>query len=726
MKIAVYGKGGIGKSTISANISASLSERGQRILQIGCDPKHDSTRLLLGQKIPITVMDYIRTVNPEDRSLNEIIFRGYGDVACIEAGGPEPGVGCAGRGIITMFELLEHLGLQSGDFDITIYDVLGDVVCGGFAVPIRKEYADSVFIVTSGEYMSLYAANNILRGIKNFTSRSERVAGIIYNSRGITDEEDRVEKFAKGVRLPIIASIPKSGIFSLAEKKACTVVQMFPQYEESALFRMIADYILNVNAGHSPLFHAYPLSDEELESAVLESKNQRNVERYNISNRVPVPREVITLSPSVRKKRPLIGCAFAGAVSVLSQISRAAIIMHGPRSCSMMIGEKLIDTEIRIASVSGIPYYSGKKQELFSTDLSDEDFIHGGEKKLEIELESAIEMGFSHLFVISGCPSAIIGDDNERIGEDVSGRHPGVVIIPVPVQGNLTGDYSQGVIDTYRTIVSMIPKKSPEKRTRSVNIIAGKFLAVNNEKNYREIKSLLKRLGISINCQFVNRCSIDSIYQFNQAMLNLPSDIDDLSIGIQSLIQKVSDIPFLSLSLPIGFKETERWLLAVADIFGSRQEAEDIIRMEQEIYKKRIEEIKPFLIGKRILISTPRRSIDWILDLARDTGMEIGKIGLTYSPFNDHFTTKYNGLIPVDTEYDADKRTEDIRTLNPDLVLYSYPQIKPSDSVHNLMIPYSPGFGFQSGCEWAEKWSRLLRVPCTEGWKSDGEALYEC
>lgn len=232
MKIAVYGKGGIGKSTISANISASLSERGQRILQIGCDPKHDSTRLLLGQKIPITVMDYIRTVNPEDRSLNEIIFRGYGDVACIEAGGPEPGVGCAGRGIITMFELLEHLGLQSGDFDITIYDVLGDVVCGGFAVPIRKEYADSVFIVTSGEYMSLYAANNILRGIKNFTSRSERVAGIIYNSRGITDEEDRVEKFAKGVRLPIIASIPKSGIFSLAEKKACTVVQMFPQYEE--------------------------------------------------------------------------------------------------------------------------------------------------------------------------------------------------------------------------------------------------------------------------------------------------------------------------------------------------------------------------------------------------------------------------------------------------------------------------------------------------------------
>jgi nitrogenase iron protein NifH len=144
IKIAVYGKGGIGKSTISANVSAALSEKGQRVLQIGCDPKYDSTRLLLGGKIPVTVLQYIKSVLPDARRPEDIVFRGYGDVACVEAGGPEPGVGCAGRGIITTFDLLDDLGIRSSLFDITLYDVLGDVVCGGFAVPIRKEYAGAV------------------------------------------------------------------------------------------------------------------------------------------------------------------------------------------------------------------------------------------------------------------------------------------------------------------------------------------------------------------------------------------------------------------------------------------------------------------------------------------------------------------------------------------------------------------------------------------------------
>ena len=166
-RIAVYGKGGIGKSTISANLSVALAHAGRRVLQVGCDPKHDSTRLLLGGARLTTVLDYLRETKPTDRTLDEILVEGFAGVGCVEAGGPKPGVGCAGRGIISTFDLLEQFQLDRR-YDTVVYDVLGDVVCGGFAVPIRNEYANVILVVTSGEFMSLYAANNILRGIRNY------------------------------------------------------------------------------------------------------------------------------------------------------------------------------------------------------------------------------------------------------------------------------------------------------------------------------------------------------------------------------------------------------------------------------------------------------------------------------------------------------------------------------------------------------------------------------
>jgi nitrogenase subunit NifH len=157
-QIAIYGKGGIGKSTISSNLSAALAVKNQKVLQIGCDPKHDSTRLLLGGEKINTVLDYIKVTAPDKWRLEDVLFKGYKGVDCVEAGGPKPGVGCAGRGILTTFDLLEKLDIKRLKHDLVIYDVLGDVVCGGFAVPIRHEYADVVYIVTSGEFMSIYAA----------------------------------------------------------------------------------------------------------------------------------------------------------------------------------------------------------------------------------------------------------------------------------------------------------------------------------------------------------------------------------------------------------------------------------------------------------------------------------------------------------------------------------------------------------------------------------------
>ena len=241
-RIAVYGKGGIGKSTISSNLTAALSDMGVKVLQIGCDPKHDSTRLLSNGAGDTTVLEYLRDTYPDERTLEDVVYTGYKGCLCVEAGGPEPGIGCAGRGIISAFELLQDLNINSIPIDITIYDVLGDVVCGGFAVPLRDGYADTVYIVTSGEFMSIYAANNILKGTANYNP--DRIGGIIFNSRGDEEEYERVKRFSEAVSIPIVAVFKRSKEFLDAERCGKTVVEAYPDSSLVKSFRDLAEIVL--------------------------------------------------------------------------------------------------------------------------------------------------------------------------------------------------------------------------------------------------------------------------------------------------------------------------------------------------------------------------------------------------------------------------------------------------------------------------------------------------
>ncbi|MCR5026774.1 MAG: Ni-sirohydrochlorin a,c-diamide reductive cyclase ATP-dependent reductase subunit [Methanobrevibacter sp.] len=254
-KIAIYGKGGIGKSTTVANLSAVWANDDLNCLVIGCDPKADTTRTLYGKRIPTVV----RTIKENKKAgRDDFVFKGYNDILCVESGGPEPGVGCAGRGVIVAMKRLEKLGVFDEDLDVVIYDVLGDVVCGGFSVPLREKYADEVVIVTSGEFMSLYAANNIVRGIKKLKGN---LTGIVCNCRNVDNEEEIVSEFAKRIGTHVLGTIHRSNLIQDAELDAKTVVEKYPESDEAQEYRDLSSSIMHNKEPSLP----EPMSDEELE-----------------------------------------------------------------------------------------------------------------------------------------------------------------------------------------------------------------------------------------------------------------------------------------------------------------------------------------------------------------------------------------------------------------------------------------------------------------------------
>ncbi|MFZ5642586.1 MAG: nitrogenase iron protein [Bacillota bacterium] len=265
-QVAIYGKGGIGKSTTTQNTVAALAESGKKIMVVGCDPKADSTRLLLHGLNQKTVLDTLRDEG-EDIDLEDILLGGFGDTKCVESGGPEPGVGCAGRGIITSINLLESLGAYEDELDYVFYDVLGDVVCGGFAMPIREGKAKEIYIVASGELMALYAANNICKGIQKFANTGDvRLGGIICNSRKVDNEYELMKAFAEELGSQLIHFLPRDNIVQRAEINKKTVIDYDPQDGQADEYRTLARNI----DGNKMFVVPKPMVQERLEELMME------------------------------------------------------------------------------------------------------------------------------------------------------------------------------------------------------------------------------------------------------------------------------------------------------------------------------------------------------------------------------------------------------------------------------------------------------------------------
>lgn len=264
---AIYGKGGIGKSTTTQNLVAALAEMGKKVMIVGCDPKADSTRLILHSKAQTTVMHLAAEAGTvEDLELEDVLSVGYGDVKCVESGGPEPGVGCAGRGVITAINFLEEEGAYDEALDFVFYDVLGDVVCGGFAMPIRENKAQEIYIVVSGEMMAMYAANNISKGIVKYAnSGSVRLAGLICNSRNTAREDELIMELARKLGTTMIHFVPRDNEVQRAEIRRMTVIEYNPKAKQADEYRALARKVVD----NTNLIIPTPLTMDELEEVMM-------------------------------------------------------------------------------------------------------------------------------------------------------------------------------------------------------------------------------------------------------------------------------------------------------------------------------------------------------------------------------------------------------------------------------------------------------------------------
>ncbi len=708
-KVAMYGKGGIGKSTISSNITAALSDSGVKVLQIGCDPKHDSTRLLLNGEVEGTILDYLKDVAPADRRIEDILSVGYGGCLCAEAGGPEPGVGCAGRGIITSFDLLHDLGIDSIRKDITLYDVLGDVVCGGFAVPLRNEYADIVFIVSSGEFMSIYAANNILKGICNYDPN--RVGGIIFNSRGDPEEEGRIRRFTEAVGIPIVASFERSQLFMSAEENGKTVVEMYPESPIADEFRRLAERIMKGDR-----YRSNYLSEEELERIVLgrSLRRESGCKPHIATDVVERPKRKY-MSRNVQWDEPYGGCAFSGAYSTCASIEGLAIVLHAPLSCAQFTVQTVTHTYGRYNNHQR-PIDGFSRSDVLCSEMRDSDMIFGGTSRLRSRIEAMISSGHKDVAVITSCPSGIIGDDVKGVVTSMENEHPDCRIVLIGTDGCLNGDFMQGVIDAGIAIAERFSVDC--EKTDSVNLVGTKSLALNCMDVVDTISELLNDIGIGVNCLFPGAGDLESLSKISSARMNLMINPDLFTIQLSSYLNDRFGTEVSPIPVRPGICGTSAWLGYLARYFGREDECSRLMEDIRTEFYELVSGFRHVLEGKRFHMVSASRDIDWMIEATDAVGMIRERtIIIDHTDFSNDLDVM--GDIP-DAEYvksiDIEKERDIIRKANPDLIISTAHM---GLDIPNVLIPTVSNPNPFTGVEFVRSIALLFRTYRKEGWRED-------
>ena len=760
MQIAIYGKGGIGKSTVSANLSAALAVLGSRVLQIGCDPKHDSTRLLHHGQPVRTVLEYLLNTPEEEQRLDAVLMQGYLGTGCVEAGGPRPGMGCAGRGILTAFEFLNRFHAREG-YEYIVYDVLGDVVCGGFAVPVRRQYADAVFLVTSGEAMAIYAANNILQGIRNLDQDECRIAGIIYNSRGVGDESYRVYAFAEAVGLPVCVRIPRSDRFAQAERAAVTVVEQDPEGTEAGLFLQLAGQITD----GLQLYPARPLDETQMErfmrgeairraeaepiskERLSQSTTVLQIERAELPMGVPNGRickktveaavregaagcanekKGVLQSAILPKKRalsdpfsrvPLFGCAFNGAVALAIHVKDAAVLAHAPKSCVWFSQNGFTAYARRGFFERGILYPAFIPQQFTATDITMQDAVFGGVEHARQKALALVKNGAKAIIAVTACIPGMSGDDLEPLKEEL--RMLGCEMYIIHTDGVEAGDYNEGMALCYKTLAKEAVKKEVQPEADCINLVYEQTWSSATDRNYEVIKALLASLGIRVNCRFLCASSIEEIHGFLRAPYSMMARTDALGQEIRHIFEKDYGCRFLEGGFPKGFRETRAWMETLGTLYRKETLAREQICLAEQEYEREIENAKRWFAKKRTLIFVTGPDQNWLPELVDALELEVvyarmvGKMGDDNPGWNRRFS--------ADWETDREAVQRAIGELKPELLILDDRSAVSDipEGTRVLDVPRELIPGFFTGIHCAGKWQKELYTDMEGRWKHD-------
>ena len=358
--------------------------------------------------------------------------------------------------------------------------------------------------------------------------------------------------------------------------------------------------------------------------------------------------------------------------------------------------------------------------ELLSVDMEEEDIIFGGLEKLSCRLEEALTSGCKLLFVVSTCPSGIIGDDIEKAALKMERLYPEARIFPIPVDGNLTGDFSYGFFEGCKKVAELIDSEvGPEEGL--VNIIGERNFSPRDEENFRTMEKLLEGLGLRVNCRFLSRADPSSIRDFKKARLNLLAHNSLENRMLRDYLSENFGFDFFEHPFPVGFRDSSQWVKKLAKSLTQEKDPGPFLEAREQMYRAELCKYSPHLEGKKVLVVSYSQDISWVLDTVRDLGMELVKVGIRASSFGkDKELAPLPEDIPIVNNYTDLQRAEDIKSLKPDLVLSGYAPLIPEEGVHCDTIPFSPKVGFMSGLELAKRWSTLLRLPVVEGWKYDG------
>jgi len=661
-KIAVFGKGGIGKSTFCANLAAAYARRGLRVLLVGCDPKHDTT-LALTEGAPIrTAVEHSAFMDSGRGGVDELVARGRLGVDCVEAGGPEPGIGCAGRGISRMIELLEESGrLRADRYDVALFDVLGDVVCGGFAAPLREGMADAVVLVTSEELMSLYAANNVARAIGNYAANGASLAGLVANLRDPDADREAVARFAALLGTRVLAWLTRDPAVRRAEYARVTAVEAAPGSGFARAVEALAGALL-VPAPPAP---PTPLSDERF------ARLSRRAFAADPAEPEPAPPPAeLPAAPAAPREDPAARAESDAAHARLEDALAGARPPETGSSAEQWGAPDqwrlfFCDREARRNARAGLelrapvlqvwhqdlecsyagPDWSAPEPSFFNfpwarpaappddererreeirmpppvmTDLRDQDVIRGGEAKLRAGLERGLAAAgkIEAVVVQSTCVPTVIGDDVPKALNAVR-ELTGAPLI----YNNAT---SQTQVDVGRLILERVraePEYGRRERVpRSVNLIG-----FPDGPALRELESVLKTAGVVVNAAVMPSLSLDQARALPQAeaQVFLPHAAYE---PVYAGVFRTLDIPSRAFDAPYGLEGTRRWLSSVAGLFGLEAAAERAFEDLIAPHRARWEELKRAALGRRFAFVVGRESIARLNDPSLFWGVPVLRV----------------------------------------------------------------------------------------------------